>query len=437
MKKFVCLLAAAFMAQAAYSTENLAQITEQALTASHTLKAAQKSEDAARSQLKAAKGARLPQVSAGADYLHLQNAPAMALPSMPEVSDPNLSALVSRIPDSLPLSKKNSYGFGIGAALPLYAGGRIENTIDAARSAQEAASSAVLGEAQNVKYRAAVAYVTVLRAQKLLAIARGHQAALSEHARNIQNMHAKGYVVKSDLLAAQAMTEEATSEVVQAQNAVALARAALNRLVNRPLDNPLDLAELPDATSLGDKTQKEKEALANSTEIAALTSQIQALDSQAKAEKGKYLPQVSLAAGWAKQDNPYLSKDNTFGVGVVMQWTLFDGGSSWHASDATASQGEALRQKQNEMASLLRLEVTQSFLDYDSAKSRSKVAQAGLTQADDNLRIAKNRYRAGLGTNTEVLDAESLRTRMQSAVALARYDAILSQLRLRRACSAL
>lgn len=437
MKQIFCLLAAALITQAALSAENLEQITEEALAASHTLLAAQKGEEAARSQLEAAKGARLPQVAAGVDYLHLQNAPAMALPSVPALADPNLSALASRIPDALPLAKKNSYGLGIGAVMPLYAGGRIENSIDAARSAQEAASSAVLGEAQNVKYRAAVAYVNLLRAQRLLAIARDHQTALAQHARDIRNMHAKGYVVKSDLLAAQAMTEEATSEVVQAQNAVALAAASLNRLLNRPLDNPLDLTELPEATSLGDKAEKEKEALANSTEIAALTNQIQALESQARAEKGKYLPQVSLAAGWAKQDNPYLSKDNTFGVGVIMQWTLFDGGTSWHASDATLSQGEALRQKQNEMASLLRLEVTRSFLDYDSARSRAKVARAGLIQAEENLRITKNRYRAGLGTNMEVLDAESLRTRMQSAVALARYEAILSQLRLRRACSVL
>lgn len=434
MKKIAFCLAACLAAGSTLAAENLAQITQAAVAASHTVKAAQSVESAARSQVDAAKGARYPQVTLGADYLHLQDQPAMKISGLAG----NLPAgMAGLLPDSIPVAKANSTGFGVLAALPLYAGGRIENTIDAARSQQDAATSAVIGEEQNVKYRAAVGYVTYLRAQKALAIARDHQEALTKHARDITNLHAKGFVVKSDLLAAQASAKEAQSEVLQAQNAVTLAQAALNRLLARPLEAKLDLTELSAAAPLGDKEEKTREAIANSTELAGLASQVQALESQSKAEKGKYLPQVSLAAGWAKQDNPYWTKDHTLGVGVVMKWTVFDGGTSWHAGKAFDAQGDSLREKQNEVASLLQLEVTQSFLDYDSAQSRTEVARAGLTQAQENWRIAKNRYQAGLGTNTEVLDAEALRTRMSAALAFAHYDAILAQLRLQRACSAL
>jgi outer membrane protein TolC len=51
--------------------------------------------------------------------------------------------------------------------------------------------------------------------------------------------------------------------------------------------------------------------------------------------------------------------------------------------------------------------------------------------------VTRNRYRAGTGTNTEVLDADALRVRAYFNVYSARYDAVLAGWRLRRATGSL
>ena len=56
-----------------------------------------------------------------------------------------------------------------------------------------------------------------------------------------------------------------------------------------------------------------------------------------------------------------------------------------------------------------------------------------MAQADENLKVAKDRYVEGVGVNTEVLDAEALRTRSSANLANATYDLALTYLRLQRA----
>jgi outer membrane protein TolC len=58
-------------------------------------------------------------------------------------------------------------------------------------------------------------------------------------------------------------------------------------------------------------------------------------------------------------------------------------------------------------------------------------------QAEENLRVVRDRYRNGEGTNTEVLDAESLRTVSLSNLDTARYDASLAELTLAHAVGSL
>ena len=60
-----------------------------------------------------------------------------------------------------------------------------------------------------------------------------------------------------------------------------------------------------------------------------------------------------------------------------------------------------------------------------------------VSQSDENLRVVRDRYRNGEGTNTEVLDAEALRALSRSNFDTARYDAALAELRLARAVGSL
>ena len=77
------------------------------------------------------------------------------------------------------------------------------------------------------------------------------------------------------------------------------------------------------------------------------------------------------------------------------------------------------------------------WLDLDSTRKRVRVNRDALENADENLRVSRNRYRNGAGTNTEVLDAQTLRTETYSTYYRSVYDAALAHMKLLRAAGTL
>ena len=95
---------------------------------------------------------------------------------------------------------------------------------------------------------------------------------------------------------------------------------------------------------------------------------------------------------------------------------------------------DALRE---DARSQIALQVRAAWLAVGESASRVEVAQATVEQADENLRVARDRYQSGVGTNTEVLDAETLRVKSRSNWFNAIYDNVFAGLRLKRAAGEL
>ena len=78
-----------------------------------------------------------------------------------------------------------------------------------------------------------------------------------------------------------------------------------------------------------------------------------------------------------------------------------------------------------------------AWAELTTAGQRVDVAAGAVQQAEENLRVVRDRYRNGEGTNTEVLDAEALRALSTSNFDSASYDVRLAELQLARAVGAL
>lgn len=403
------------------AAESLQQAWDTALAVDRGLKATRENTAATASLLEAAKSARLPNVALEAGYTALDNTPAAEAEFFGQ-------------PLQMPLAQKESGAYQAMATLPLYTGGRIERGIEAAASALEAARLGETGDEQNLKLRVAEAYVGVLRAARLLNVAESHVRSLEAHARDVENLHGQGMVAKSDLLAIQVALADARQKALQVANAVDLARAAYNRLLGRPLEQTVSLDELTppdgDPPPLPGLTAR---ALEQRSELAALGRQIEASRQQAAAVRGENLPQVALSAGYGYQENRYQVHEGQWMVTLGAKWNLFDGGAVNHRASAVERQAAALSEQREDLASLIALQVRQTWLDVLETRKRLAVTQSAIAQAEENLRVVRDRYANGLTTNTEVLDAETLRVNSEANHAAARYDAALAGLQLKRA----
>jgi outer membrane protein TolC len=81
----------------------------------------------------------------------------------------------------------------------------------------------------------------------------------------------------------------------------------------------------------------------------------------------------------------------------------------------------------------IELEVEQAWLLLQEATERTAVTEKIRGQAEEDLQVSEGRYREGLGTMLEVIDAQTVLTQAGANAVIARYDRAQARARLDRA----
>jgi outer membrane protein TolC len=142
---------------------------------------------------------------------------------------------------------------------------------------------------------------------------------------------------------------------------------------------------------------------------------------------------VAVGGGNLFIQNDVLVHQSVWSAVVGVRWELFDGGVKRSQASALDQRAEAVWERRSDALSAVELEVRRAWLDTDETTKRVAVTQDTLAQAEESLKVSRDRYAEGVGTNTEVLDAETLRVRSFSNYYDAVYDAVLARMRLHRA----
>ncbi len=144
-----------------------------------------------------------------------------------------------------------------------------------------------------------------------------------------------------------------------------------------------------------------------------------------------------MSGGYQYLENQFLDDETVGMAGIGVQWAVFDGGQSRKRAAALDRNRRATEQQRADASSQIELQVRQAYLGIQESRQRVIVTAQAAEQADENLRIARELYTAGLGTQTQLLQAESLRVQALRNRDDASLDAGLAQLRLARAVGAL
>ena len=411
---------------AALAAESLQDAWAMALSRDPSVAAVQADVEAATASERAARAGRLPRVEATGGYTRFDTAPALSIVT------PALSF------NSPPLfDGDDTVMAGAQLSLPLYTGGALSASIRAAGLAREAAEAVGDQSVADLRIDVAERYVGVLRARRALASAEASVTSLAAHVADVEAMVQREMVATSDLLAARVALANANQQRVRARNAVQLAEAAYNRRLGQPLDR---VPEIEDRASLNGLAEETRDlpallaaAQANRSELRALQARAGALEAQGRAERAKLLPQLALQGGWQHLETTVLDRDEFSSIGVGFRWTLFDGGQALHQARALERAGRAARLRRDDATAMLQLQVREAWLGLAEADARRAASREAVGQADENLRISRELYGAGLASNTQVLDAIALRVAAANNRDDAAMDFELARLRLARA----
>jgi outer membrane protein len=408
--------------------ETLQDAWARAAQQDRSLAAVRSQAEAAQLDAAAAKAQRWPTLAVGGSYTRFDDAPAFDFTFT-----------------GLPVTPPELFGgddFAMGSAtlsVPLFTGGRISSSIAAAEARGRGAGAQLQGAQQDLKLAVAEAYVDVLRARKALAVADSNVRTLEALAGDIGAMYERELVPKNELLAVQVALADARQNRLRTANGAEIAQAAYNRRLGEPLDRVAELEEqVPEPDSLPpDLGSLVQLAAGRRTELAALGEQARAYAQLAKMERSRVLPQVSVSGGYYYLENQFLDDEEFAMAGVGVQWALFDGGQSRKRAAAMERNRRAAEDQRADAESLIALQVRQAWLGVEETRKRVQVTADAVEQAEENLRIARERYGAGLGTQTQLLEAETLRVRALTNRDSAVLDASLARLRLARAVGSL
>ena len=442
-RKAAVLFCAAVCVPAIAVAETLDQAWETARATDLGLKSSRFLVESAEAAHSATERGRFPSVSASASSLQLDHAATIDTPVGDSLTVPSPihfplipSTFTVPVPQDLrqfELAPDRLTQGAITASMPIFTGWRLTNLTKAAESQVDAANWSVHQTEQELKIHVAEAYVNVLRAQGGAKISDQEVEAVSGYVHDVQNLYGQEMVAKSDLLSVKVYLAESQQRNLQIKNAVQLAQSFYNRMLGRALDAPVELDPLEPAPEVsGESLEKLTEkAMSTRPELNELAAQTESFRYGAKAIKGGLLPQVALIGGMTYIDLDTLT-DKTIGfAGVSASWTIFDAGVTSKQAEALSKRRVSTEELTGQARDLIRLQVRQTWLAREEARNRLQVAQTSLESADENQRVTRDRYREGMGTNTEVLEAETRRTAAFTSYNNAKYDAVYADLRLK------
>jgi len=249
-----------------------------------------------------------------------------------------------------------------------------------------------------------------------------------------------GLKPKLDVLQAEVDLATAQQNLLKAKNSHDTTRAKLNSLLNLPLEAPVDyvgeLAYSPFALDLNECLNR---AFKTRPDILMGIKSVQIAEKDAGITASDFYPQVSADVDFYKKgDQPGLSgspnMSNTgksyMTVGANASWTFFQWGSTffkYKSADETVNKVRAALDNTRLGAGY---EIKQGMLSQREAADRIGVAKKSVDAAREAYRMALARYQAQVGTNTDVLIAQSTlsTSEAQLSQALSDYQTAISSL---------
>ncbi len=316
--------------------------------------------------------------------------------------------------------------------------------IKAAQSLERASDAEAANQAELAATQAATAYLRALRAQGQYR-ARAADSALAADLLGIAREQLRaGTGVALDVTRAQSQLAATRAQLIVARNESDRAELELRRTLDLPLDTPLRLADslpaLPSAEGAPSESEAVSRALAHRPDLRAAAAQLDAARRQVSAIRAERLPTVSgfYDQGVIGLDLSHLL--NTYDFGLQVGVPIFNGfrrQGRQQEQEAVAAEFDVRRR---DLLAQAAVEVRGSLLDLSSAREQVGAATERQLLAEQELSQARDRFRAGVAGNADVITAalslnaartarvDALTAYQSARVSLARAQGALTEL---------
>jgi outer membrane protein len=322
---------------------------------------------------------------------------------------------------------------------PLYAPA-IPAAVRAQRAQLEASQFNRIAVARRLKRDVTVAYLNWLKARRTVGIVESSVALLNENVRVNESLFRNGRITQDQVLRARAEQLAVVQQLREAQNGQSQAHSFVNFLLNRSLDEPLEVAVIDGQIghTAHDLATLRMAALESRPEIAQLDRTITAAQSQVQVARADLKPSLSLGVDAGIQDETYdFGHGSNFGtVSLLLHWQFFDGGATRAQASAARAFARRTATQRDDVTQQIQLEVQQALDQLNTTADSLATAGARAEAAHAAFRIASRKRDEGVINQVEFIDARSTLTGAELNLNVTRFDLLARQAELDYATAA-
>jgi len=354
--------------------------------------------------------------------------------------------VLTNSPTSNIISSVNK-SYGLSASWTLYDFGQREFKLEAAEQTLIAAGYSYDSTLQGAIASALNAYFQLLTAQNGVDVAKESERYAKESYDAAALRHKIGLVPLADELQARSVYSEAILASQQADNLLSRNRAALALLMGMSADSPIQVAELDNRLLEHDPfkgtvqswmqlaQQKRNDLLASQAQIEGSKISLQALERSD-------LATVSISTN-LNQSNDTINvfrggnATRTQAIGLSVSIPIFTGFSQTYNESAAHEQLEAQEDTLANTELAVEQDVWNSWHNYETAKKSWETSQNLMASATQFKGVALGRYKEGIGSILDVLNAESQYSSALQSNLQSRYNLLSARVDLVRAVGVL
>lgn len=328
---------------------------------------------------------------------------------------------LNKVPNNLDVTiEDHDVRTSISMVMPLYVGGKINSAKQIASIQAQRSNISEKQQQDSQRLEMIQSYFNVQLKQQLVNTTRFNLNAMQQHYNNALKLEKQGFINKGQRMQFEVARNNAERTYQNAQSNLQASQFSLQNLLKTKqglnLTTPLFVN-----TAQNHSLDK---LLANYDQNSSLIKKLQ-MDTQLANENIKVQQAAKKPSVFAFGEYGLDSKENWI-VGVMAKYNLFSGidnNKNIRAAELKKYAAELMTERtKQEVENVL----YKSFSELNSAQTSHQLLTQNTKAAQENLRIQQLSFKEGMGTATQVIDAQNALNALQSEMALNAYKYILS-----------
>jgi len=404
--------AGAAVAQTKSTTLTLDQARELALQNNISILQSANSIEAAEARVLSAKGQWLPSVSASGRWTRTQI----------DQAGQGSILVEGRLVDVPPVFSVNNYfSAGLSAGYTIFDGLARSNSVSSAVSRAQASNDAANRTRQSTVFLVEQGYLDVLRNRALVTVGEENLKRDERQLERIVESNRVGALSIADVYRQQSQVASDELALIQAQNTYETSKTNLVALIGLDPTVEYDFVDTSirteiDSVEIASTRERYKDiaaliarALQARPDYLAAQQEVSAAEDGVTVARSGYWPSVGAFASYGQGNEKFsgLSDNKTLNWGIGLNWNLFD---QFRTNEALQSAQVSRRNAELSLAQAERdigVEVKKALLDLDAAAKSVEVSRKAQVSAQEDYKIAEERYNLGAGTLLDRLVANA------------------------------